>query len=189
MLCTKVAMCYKSLCAHEALKDQNHAVSLQLYGNHRYEEQTFDGIYRLFVCRSELDSDFQTGIRNGPLGSRTQSVETCPVSELLPRLSLVGVESEFGIKLSLRSHVFTKQLKTSLCSVVRSRAWYPFKVQWIGYPMTFESLRRSMTKLHIMESARISNAIFSNGNILRKPPFLVDGLIYCSIVARLVVAI
>ena len=35
-----------------------------------------------------------------------------------------------------------------------------------------------MTKFYLTECARISNSIFSNGNILRKPPFPVDGHIY-----------
>ena len=35
-----------------------------------------------------------------------------------------------------------------------------------------------MTKFYLTENAQISNLIFSNGNILRKPPFPVDGHIY-----------
>ena len=41
------------------------------------------------------------------------------------------------------------------------------------------SVRRSKTKKYEFKNARISNAVFSQCDKLRKPPFPVDGHIYC----------
>ena len=71
-----------------------------------------------------------------------------------------------------------KQLLASLFGGALSCSWHPFKVNRLSGDVYSARVRRSKTKKYEFENARISNAVFSKCDKLRKPSFPMDGHIY-----------
>ena len=121
-----------------------------------------------FICRSKLNSKSHSKTRKRPHRVAKQADKPSAKRSLSFRSTLLGFSGDYYLKPSSHSQMAYRQHTSSCLASISSSNGISNDVYSIP-------VRRSMMKYYHFENAQNSNTIVSNGNILCKPPFPMDG--------------